>query len=960
MADNVYALLQQAWSVSKTADANMYGVEVAIVTNVKDPDKQGRVKICFPRLPGKPESDWARVAQPSAGPGRGFYWLPEVSDEVLVAFERGQSSIPYVIGALWNGKDKPMKDAYTADNSKRMIQTKSGHQIVLDDKSGEEKITIGDGSGKRTLTFDVKDKKFLIEAKEGDVEIHSKKKLVLECEDLEIKTSKTGKITIGTTFDLKVADKASFKAGPKMELKATKVNLNPPSLSIAALVTAAMQAAQAAAAAAAAAAAQQQQQQQAAAAGAAPGGPATVPTSTPAAAGAPAGKTAGKAAGAKAAQKAGAAAPAGAAWTTTKGGTAAPGSPPGGAPTAAGSSTAAPGPAAPVAADQLDVQVVDAAGKPQENLDVQVALPGGDTKTGRTDASGHFKLTGLTSQGSAKFELTGVQVRRSTDPAASGRVQYLAGGVQALIGALTVVELPQKTIHVLEVEDALFRTDSAVLLPDGQDPTSVNKKGKLKTVTGPGVIAAALRFFDEHPEKLILVAGHTDTVSTPAYNLTLSELRAACVQAVLTGDRDQFGTLADQRHKVKDYQQILSWASKTKGWSCDPGPIDGVHGDQTSKAVRGFKSSWNQEHSGATQLDADNGQVKAETWKAFFDLYEEGIQAELGSSSDGVQQLRGKLKFTTPNPVGCGESHPIDHLGQDNYESQTNRRVEILFFDPDELPDLACHAGACNPKICQVYDLKRYLRTHLPPLVSTKFWSAGWELDQVQENQSDRMILNAPGLPAGTPLDFEVLQKDNAGGADIPVGTLSVSSTADHGESAWSSWFTYERNDIRKGHDFKFVFVIRGGGRVVRSAAATIFHPTQLQLRLVDGEDKPLFQRRYRLEIDGQALRDQTDAQGTLLENIRGGATEAQLVVGDGQPLWTVPVKLVPMQGAETVVGAQMRLNNLGLCSPEAVHGNLDAQTQRALQRFQELYGIPVTGQLDGVTVEKLRQVHDS
>jgi type VI secretion system secreted protein VgrG len=134
-----------------------------------------------------------------------------------------------VIGALWNGKDKPMKDAYTDENTTRMIQTKSGHQIVLNDKSGEEKITIADKSGKRTLTFDVKDKKFLVEAKEGDVEIHAKKKLVLHCEDLEIKTKKTGKIDIGSTFDLKVAQKAGFKAGPKMVLKAGKVNLNPPS-----------------------------------------------------------------------------------------------------------------------------------------------------------------------------------------------------------------------------------------------------------------------------------------------------------------------------------------------------------------------------------------------------------------------------------------------------------------------------------------------------------------------------------------------------------------------------------------------------------------------------------------------------------------------------------------------------------------------------------------------------------
>ena len=157
LADNVFALLQQAWSVSKTSDASIYGVEIALVTNVKDPEKQGRVKVCFPRLPGKPESDWARVCQPAAGDGRGWYWLPEVSDEVLVAFERGQASLPYVVGALWNGKDKPMKDAYADDNSTRMIQTKSGHKVILSDKSGDEKIVIADKSGKRTITFDVKE-----------------------------------------------------------------------------------------------------------------------------------------------------------------------------------------------------------------------------------------------------------------------------------------------------------------------------------------------------------------------------------------------------------------------------------------------------------------------------------------------------------------------------------------------------------------------------------------------------------------------------------------------------------------------------------------------------------------------------------------------------------------------------------------------------------------------------------
>ena len=226
MAENVFGLLQKANESAATGDSKMFGVEVALVTNVKDPDKLGRVKLKLVRLPDGPETDWARVVQPAAGAGRGFYWIPHVNDEVLIAFERGEAHRPYVVGSLWNGKDKPMTKAYEDENTTIMIQTKSGHQIVLNDKDGEEKIVIGDKSGKRTMTFDVKAKKFLIEAGEGDVEIHAEKKLILSCEDLEIKTTKTGKIDIGSTFDLTIKDKGNIKAGPQLNVKASRVNIN--------------------------------------------------------------------------------------------------------------------------------------------------------------------------------------------------------------------------------------------------------------------------------------------------------------------------------------------------------------------------------------------------------------------------------------------------------------------------------------------------------------------------------------------------------------------------------------------------------------------------------------------------------------------------------------------------------------------------------------------------------------
>jgi hypothetical protein len=290
---------------------------------------------------------------------------------VLIAFERGDPNHPFILGSLWNGKDKPMKNAFDKDNTIQMIQTRSGHQITLYDKNGEEKIVIVDKSGKRSVTFDVKNKKFLIEAKEGDVEISAEKKIVLQCEDLEIKTTKTGKLDIGSTFDLKVSQKAQFKAGPQMNLKASKVQLNPSSF-VEVILQAAEAAAKAAAnALAAAAAAQEDQPQQAGGAGGAGGAPGggggaggdlSSDVVTPGAGGAAGGPGAGGA----------------------------------GAAGAAGAGTAG----GPAAADEIEVHVLDAGGKPIKGARYYaLTLPDGAKRTGQTDDSGILKITALTQKG---------------------------------------------------------------------------------------------------------------------------------------------------------------------------------------------------------------------------------------------------------------------------------------------------------------------------------------------------------------------------------------------------------------------------------------------------------------------------------------------------------------------------------------------------------------------------------
>src|ERR1700750_1699162 len=103
---NASHVLDGLFSTPVAAPTRLHGVVIGIVTNNQDPDGMHRVKVRFPWLNLDDESHWARVATPMAGDKRGAYFLPEPDDEVLVAFEHGSLEHPYVIGSLWNGKDK--------------------------------------------------------------------------------------------------------------------------------------------------------------------------------------------------------------------------------------------------------------------------------------------------------------------------------------------------------------------------------------------------------------------------------------------------------------------------------------------------------------------------------------------------------------------------------------------------------------------------------------------------------------------------------------------------------------------------------------------------------------------------------------------------------------------------------------------------------------------------------------
>lgn len=138
------------------------GVMVATVTNNKDPEKLGRVKLKFPLRENEHETDWVSVATMMAGASRGSLFLPEVNDEVLVAFLLGNLNQPIVIGALWNTTDKPPTP--DDNNNIRKIVSKKGHEFIFDDNDSAAKVTLKSKKGMQLEFTDQSDK---IEIKAG-------------------------------------------------------------------------------------------------------------------------------------------------------------------------------------------------------------------------------------------------------------------------------------------------------------------------------------------------------------------------------------------------------------------------------------------------------------------------------------------------------------------------------------------------------------------------------------------------------------------------------------------------------------------------------------------------------------------------------------------------------------------------------------------------------------------------
>jgi uncharacterized protein involved in type VI secretion and phage assembly len=182
-------LLQAINGGATDTNRRVYGVALAKVIGNNDLTGLGRVQVQLPWLPG--HLPWARVAAFSAGSGCGGYFIPPEGAEVLVGFNQGNVTEPYIIGTLWNGSDKPPFTGPLDPAQKHAIRTLTGHEVLLDEK--QQSISIKTATGQ---------------------------KITLTPDQIEISAGDAAKITLLTSGTVRIESSVAI------ELKAPRVSVN--------------------------------------------------------------------------------------------------------------------------------------------------------------------------------------------------------------------------------------------------------------------------------------------------------------------------------------------------------------------------------------------------------------------------------------------------------------------------------------------------------------------------------------------------------------------------------------------------------------------------------------------------------------------------------------------------------------------------------------------------------------
>jgi hypothetical protein len=281
------------------------------------------------------------------------------------------------------------------------------------------------------------------------------------------------------------------------------------------------------------------------------------------------------------------------------------------------------------------------------------------------------------------------------------------GKSSAVTSKTNEVILKRVNMHILEMEDVLFHLNSAVMMPENPAGESSTQGGgaseEQKKVSGLKALALVFKQFEFDPNMRMIITGHTDTSGTAEFNFKLSKERSENILYLLykkdeEDSKKKWAEVCYNRQKVEDYQQILAHYEKKLNCGCDPGDIDDTWGDKTKKATENFLAKM---EVGNVKIKAAIYEIQTDAkkrwpksiWELVYDQYSKELAEVLEITEiqlDGRRKTSVKFVDDKQPILGCGESFPIDNQEKNNYRSQENRRVELLFFDKDEAPEIKC------------------------------------------------------------------------------------------------------------------------------------------------------------------------------------------------------------------------------------------------------------------------------
>jgi uncharacterized protein involved in type VI secretion and phage assembly len=224
-ANDLFAHFTAQIHQAESESSKVYEAVVGVVTDNKDPSKLGRVKVKVPILSDDDATFWLPISMHGAGKNRGWFFIPEPEDEVLVMFEHGAMDRGIVLGSLWNGQDKPPDNNSDGKNDRRVIKSRQSSRIVLDDGDSPN-IIIEDGGGKGRITIDAKNNKIIIEALDGDVCFQAPTgKIQIVAKSIDI--TATQNLQVHAASDIQVGSSASIKISQQADtFSGSQVNAN--------------------------------------------------------------------------------------------------------------------------------------------------------------------------------------------------------------------------------------------------------------------------------------------------------------------------------------------------------------------------------------------------------------------------------------------------------------------------------------------------------------------------------------------------------------------------------------------------------------------------------------------------------------------------------------------------------------------------------------------------------------